>query len=354
MQKYKFLFHVPHLNTIYAGRTIMNGYRSAILDLGHQFEFMTADTKDQDVFLDTYKPDMLFISLNKYPLKYLDLKALKKAQKNGTKVFVNTPFWRSPISKSRINEASSLSEDKALLELILKQKIGDIYYNVCEQNDLRMDGFEKTTGIVCHTVSLAADKIVLKGVYDKKFKADISFIGTNLPQKKEYFKQTLFPLKRKYDLKLYGQDWYLSDKILGWIQRGGQYFNIPILKNAQKPKVDLKDEAKIYKSSLISVNIHEDYQRKFGGDCNERTFKIPLSGGFEITDNIQCIKKYFVEGKEIIIAENKKDWFDKIDYYYRNPEKRIPIIETGMARVLKEHTYHNRVEQLINLLEGLN
>ena len=83
----------------------------------------------------------------------------------------------------------------------------------------------------------------------------------------------------------------------------------------RRPKLELEDEGRIYKSSTISVNIHEDYQREFGGDCNERTFKIPLCGGLEITDDVACIRKYFKEGEEIIIAKNKDDWIEKIDYY---------------------------------------
>ena len=141
---------------------------------------------------------------------------------------------------------------------------------------------------------------------------------------------------------------------MGWVQRGGQYFNIPYIRSLQKPKLSFNEEGDIYASSTISINIHEDYQRKFGGDCNERTFKIPVSGGFEITDDVACIRKYFIEGKEIIIAKNRNDWFEKIDYYIKNTDKRLPVIEAGRKRVLKEHTYHNRVNQMLAMYKGIN
>ena len=115
----------------------------------------------------------------------------------------------------------------------------------------------------------------------------------------------------------------------------------------------MSDERKIYNSSVISINVHEEYQRKFGGDCNERTFKIPLAGGFEISDDVACLKKYFKEGEEIVIAKDKKDWFEKINYYMKNPEKRNTIIEAGKQRVLKEHTYKNRVEQMIRIYNSI-
>jgi spore maturation protein CgeB len=264
-------------------------------------------------------------------------------------VFVKIDFWKSPISKFRINEAKSLSNDRKTVRLIKDGLIGDVFFHVVEQDDIRMQGFEKEAGYPFHTIPLAADKIVLQGCFDHTFKSDISFVGTYLPDKRNFFQEFVFPLKDKYQLRLYGQDWTRWERALGWLQRGGQYFNVPWLRALQKPKLKLGDEANIYKSSLISLNIHEQYQREFGGDCNERTFKIPFCEGFEITDNVKCISKYFKEGEEIVIAHSKKEWFEKIDYYYKNPEKRLPIINAGRNNVLMNHTYHNRAEKIIAL-----
>ena len=346
------IFQAPHLNTIYAGRTIYAGYKHAFEDLGHNFCYFTSDDKQADLF-DRIQPDIFITALNPYNLKYLDLEVLKKHKKRKLKVFVNLPYWKSPISKLRINETPNLSENAAYIELMRSGALGDIYYNVCESNDVRMDGFEQVTGYKHYTILLAADKTLHYPEFSDKFKADISYIGTYLPAKRKYFKQCVFPLKSKYDLKLYGQDWTVIDRTKGLAQKVGQYFNIPLLKSLQKPKLDLNDERKIYSSSMISINIHEDYQKYFGGDCNERTFKIPVCGGFEITDDVACIRNYFKDGVEIIIARSVDDWFDKIEYYLKNPEKRMPIIEAGRNKVLEQHTYHRRAEQIINIYESM-
>lgn len=347
----KILYHFPH-PTIYAGRTIYTGYKNAFEDMGHQFATLTADDRNQKELFANYAPDIFITSLHRYFLKYLDLEALEKAKKKGTKVFVNVPFWSSPMSKIRINEAPSLKNDKRLLELVTNG-LGHVYYNVCEENDDRMEGFAKTTGYKHVTIPLAADKIALKPHFVEKFVSDIAFVGTYLPDKRKFFNECVFPLGKKYNLRIYGQDWTLEDRLLGWIQRLGQYFNVPYLKKARKPKLAVNEEADIYKSSLISINVHENYQRLYGGDCNERTFKIPLSGGFEITDDVACIRKYFKEGEEIVIAKNKDDWFDKIYYYIKQPEERQKIIEAGRARVLAEHTYHNRIQKIIDIYNTL-
>ncbi|MEO0132848.1 MAG: glycosyltransferase [candidate division WOR-3 bacterium] len=346
----KVLYQYPH-ESIYAGRTIYWGYKNAFTDMGHEFKTLTATSNLNQLLLD-WQPNIFITSLNRYYIRYLDLDILKKAVKNGVVVFVNTPFWNPTISKLRINESPGLKNDKEMLELIHKG-FGHIYFNSCETDDERMDGFEQTTGYKHYTIPLAADKTIIKPMYDKRFSADISYVGTYLPEKRHFFKEYVFPLKDKYKLKLYGQDWTIFQRILGWVQRGGQYFNIPYLRTINKPKLRLEDEAKIYNSSTISINVHEEYQKRYGGDCNERTFKIPLAGGFEITDDVACIRKYFKEGEEIVIAKDKKDWFEKIDYYIKNPEKRLAIIEAGHEKVLKKHTYHNRVEEVIHLYEGV-
>ena len=348
MEKIKFLFHIPQTATIYAGRYILNGYRNAIQNSGHTFELMSADTPNQKDLIKNYRPNIIMLGLNKYNLKYVDLEAVSLAKKNGAKIMFSMAFWTSPLSKTRINENSSLSSDKYLLDII-KSGLGDVYYNVCEQNDERMAGFEKTTGYKHYTVPLAADDSTIFPEYSEKFKADISYIGTNLPDKRPFFDAQVFPLSKTYDLKLYGQDWSSLDRALGWVQRAGQYFNVPYMKSFGKPRLQMDDERRIYNSSLISINVHEEYQRKFGGDCNERTFKIPLPGGFEISDDVACIRKYFKEGEEIIIAKDKNDWFDKIDYYIKNPKKRNSIIEAGRQRVQKDHTYKKRVKELIDI-----
>lgn len=348
----RILYHIPFPQAIYAGRTIFHGYKNAFTDLGHTFRTLTANDDQKKVFAE-FQPDLLMISLVSFMVKYLDLKVIAKYKKRGLKVFVNLPFWKSPLSRARINEEQSLSQNGEYIQMIRSEELGSAYYNICEPGDQRMEGFEEATGFKQHTIPLAADQNVLKGEVTEKFQSDISYVGTNLPEKRWFFKKNVFPLKKKYTLRLYGQDWTYYDQLLGWVQKFGQYFNIPVLRSIQKAKLALEDEAKIYASSIISINVHEQYQRQFGGDCNERTFKIPLCNGFEITDDVACIHKYFKVGEEIIVAENEKDWIEKINFYIKNPEKRLPIIQAGKARVLKDHTYHQRVKKLLLIFETL-
>lgn len=341
-------YQMPQINVINAHRTIYNWFKNAFIDLGHDFFTYTANDNLWD-FLLTNKPDIFITSSHFYYKKYLDFSVLQKYRKNWWKVFVKIDFWDSPLSKGRINEAKSLKDDTDTVEKIKSWVYGDIFFHVVEQWDIRMVWFTENTWYPYYTIPLAADKVILQWDIEEKFKADISFIGTNLPQKREFFREWLFPLQKIYDVKLYGQDWTWIDRKIGFIQKIGQYFNIPLVKNLRKPKLKLEDEWNIYFNSKISVNIHEDYQREFWWDCNERTFKIPLCWWFEISDDVACIRKYFEDGKEIIIAKDKDDWYEKINYYMNHPEARQKIIDAGRKKVLSKHTYHNRVQQIIDI-----
>lgn len=344
----KVLYHIPSLHSIYAQRTIYNGFRNAFIDMGHEFRPLTADDNSNEVFTQ-FKPDLFITSTHFWYRKYLDFGLLKRYRQQGMFTLVKVDFWQSPIAKNRVNEAPSLKNDKIVLDLIHKDMLGDAYFHVLEANDPRMEGFEEGTGCSYYTIPLAADATLLKPMYDPLFVSDISYIGTNLPDKRGFFKKTVFPLKARCKVRFYGQDWTTLDRGLGWIQRIGQYFNLPVLRSLRKPKLRLEDEAKVYASSIISINVHEGYQRKYGGDCNERTFKIPLCGGFQVVDNVACIRRYFTPKTELIIADSDEDWLEKVHYYLRNPDERFSIIEAGRQRVLQEHTYHHRVEQMISI-----
>ena len=345
-KKLKILYHLPSLETIYAFRTIYNGYKNAFQDLGYKFVTLTSKDNLKKI-LEKERPDIFITSSYNYYLKFLDLNLIKEYRKKGMVMFTKIDYWHSPMK--RLSEAKSLKNEKKKVKMIKNGLLGDIFFYQTEQDDVRMDGFEKVTGKKFETILLAADKISMVEGYDSKFEADISYIGTNIPEKRLFFKKLLFPLKEKYNLKVYGQDWNLKDKFLGLVQRFGQYFNINLLKKVQKPKLRLDDEPKIYCSSKICVNIHDIYQIKYG-DINERLFKIMACKAFQIMPYMPVVKRYF-NSEEIVLAKNKKEWFDKINYYLNHPEKRKQIAEKSHKNVMENHTYHNRVNQIIDLYD---
>src|SRR5690606_19850523 len=121
-------YFVPHLNTNYAGRTIYKAYENAFKDLGHNFTFITSSDNQEEIY-NKFQPDLLITGLNSYIFRFLDLDLLKNQKKTGMKVFVNVPFWTSPLAKSRINETPSLKDNEDWVKLIKSGEYGDVYFN---------------------------------------------------------------------------------------------------------------------------------------------------------------------------------------------------------------------------------
>ena len=140
----KILYHIPSLDTIYATRHIYNGYRNAFLDMGHEFLPFTASDKLEEKLVE-YNPDIFITSLHGYYLKGIDLIVLNKFRKKGLTVFCTLPFWKSPISKLRLNEAPSLHDHQAYVNLLKGDDYADIYFNPFEQDDPRNDAFTNIT-----------------------------------------------------------------------------------------------------------------------------------------------------------------------------------------------------------------
>lgn len=341
----KILRHDPIPTSIYAARTIKEWYNKAFKYIWCEFKIYTCSDNLEQI-LNEYNPDLFITALSTMYLKQLDIIHMNNFRAKWWKVLSAIPYWTSPFEKSRINEPPSLSNDKPLLNIIANW-FADYYHTTSEQDDPRMEWFTKNTWYKYHTLPLWVDTLTLNPFYNEKFQSDISFIGTYLPQKKPFFKKMVFPLKKQYSLSIYGQDRTIIDRYLGWVQKFWQYFNINFLSSIRKPKLWLNDEAQIYNSSKICINVHEEYQRKYWFDCNERTFKIPFCNWFQVTDNVHCIKKYFIPWEEIIIAESENDRFDKINFYMRNSSEREKIITAWKKRVIKDHSYIERAKYIL-------
>lgn len=340
----KVLYQIPSLETVYAARFIYEGYKSAFTDLGCEFRPLTSNDDCKTVF-EEYKPDIFISGLSHYAHKFIDLELIKQYRQKGLVMFSSMYTWKKVNGQYG---GEGLRSDRKFVTLIRKGLAGDIFFSWLQQEDPLMDGFTESTGYTFETILLAANKKTYFYDYNKEYQTDISFVGNNLPDKQKFFQEHLFPLSKKYDVRIYGNDWSLLSKTKGYFQKAGQYFNINFLKHVRNVSLPENDERKVYSSSTISLNIHEEHQREFGCDFNERTFKIIASGGFEICDNVKALRKYFTE-KELVIGENTKDWFEKIDFFIKNPEKRLPIIKAGKQNVLEKHTYHNRANQFVDL-----
>lgn len=343
----KVLYCFPSLESVYAGRFIYEGYRNAFLDLGHDFRAYTSNDDLKNV-LEEFRPDIFIYSLNAYHLGIIDLDLLKRYRDRGLVVFCQVRAWNETRNIKVEAMSAALKHHSEHVALIKSGRAGDIFWHWFERDEPLMDGFTETTGKSFQTIHLAADKTQYFPELDPRFACDMCYVGSYLPLKRAFFKKHVLPLKEKYDLRLYGSDWTLGNRILGKVQKAGQYFNINPLKKVRSLGLSVEDERKLYSSARISLNVHEEQVKVSNCEINERTFKIMACGGFQLCDNVPLLRRFF-RADELVIAESTDDWFDKIRFYLDNREKRMAIAEAGRKKVLEQHTYHKRVEQIVDL-----
>ncbi len=333
----KILYHIKYPQGMGADRFIYEGYKHAWEDKGHDF-FIFSENEDLSEKLEKIKPDLFFTSLDQLKIPE-DINVIKKFSAQGVKMFVGVDHL--------------FNKNLETLSVLRDRDFADVYFG--EKELECMIGFKEKIGKEYNLIPHAADKYYHYPVEPvKKYQYDIVFLGARLPQKEWFFTNVLIPLTKKYKVGIFGPYWSLKDNALRVVN--SMFRKIGFKKGADflnkfRITVPLEEENQLYSSAKICLNFHE--REKDGSQpnyiLNQRTFKIPACGGFEICDYIPALRRYFTEDEVVMAGLDSKDWFGKIEYYLNNENERLRIKKNGAKRVLKDHTYHNRVDYIIEL-----
>jgi spore maturation protein CgeB len=77
-----------------------------------------------------------------------------------------------------------------------------------------------------------------------------------------------------------------------------------------------------------------------------RTFEIPGSGGFLLSESVPHLEEYFKVGKEIAVFDSDEQLLQQVEHWLAHPAERAAVAEAGYRRVLAEHTYDHRFAQI--------
>lgn len=336
----KILNQVNYLGGLGADFWIGSGFRDAFEDMGHHFFWLTA-ADDFEKRLEKVDPDILLIGQDMLTAKHRLLFQARRAR--GMKVLVRVD--------------SFFDSEPEIRESLVNHDLADIYYG--EVENPWMDRFKELTGKPYHIIPNAAHhRLHFPTAPVAKYRCDIVFLGAMMPNKRAALETLLLPLRKKYDVKIYGPNWTLGDNALrlaALASRKAGLYGLNRWISGRRLSVPPEEENQLYSSAKICVNIHERGEHiKNHVILNERTFKIAACGGFEICDFVPPLRRYFAED-EMVMADEKngdwvKDWFKKIDYYLKHDAEREEIGKKGTTRALKDHTYKNRVALIFDLL----
>ena len=167
---------------------------------------------------------------------------------------------------------------------------------------------------------------------DTSITDDILFVGVTRGVYRDIVKDVL---KTNHDVSIYGMGWekFIDEKFIK-----GQF-------------IENNELHKYYSSCKILLNDHWEDMRDMDFPSN-RLFDALACGAFVISDKISSAETLF-EGN-IVTYEDADDLKNKIEYYLVYEEKRKMMAKKGKELVLKNHTFDNRVETILEDLNNLN
>lgn len=179
-------------------------------------------------------------------------------------------------------------------------------------------------------------RIVMNHDDYKLYGSDVSFMGASFPNRVNFFNQLT-----DLNLKLWGTGWEEYPR-----------FN----KHNPLPgkRISMEESVKIYNATKININLHssmnEDLFDPYGDFINPRTFEICACGGFQMVDRRPPVQELFKEDEEIVMFSGVDEALDKIHFYLKHEDLRKKIALKGQERVIKQHTYTHRMQDVIYTL----
>lgn len=84
---------------------------------------------------------------------------------------------------------------------------------------------------------------------------------------------------------------------------------------------------------------------------NMRLYEATGVGAMLLTDRKDNLQDLFEIGREVVAYSNKEEAAELVRYYLDNPNEAAQVAKAGQARTLREHTYAQRMQELVPILK---
>ncbi|UHA75858.1 glycosyltransferase [Paenibacillus sp. 481] len=119
------------------------------------------------------------------------------------------------------------------------------------------------------------------------------------------------------------------------------------------------ETATLYNGSKIVINMHRSVEDETVNNNkaripavspNPRTFEISGCGTLQLTDVRADLPRFYTPGVEIETYRSSEELVSKVEYYLHNEEARREIALRSLERTMREHTYMNRINELLRVV----
>ena len=111
----------------------------------------------------------------------------------------------------------------------------------------------------------------------------------------------------------------------------------------------------LYRGSAINLGvtrmIDHDSWRLAPTQVKLRDFKVPLAGGFYLTEHVPEYAEHFAIGTEVETWTSEQELVEKARFYLAHPESRQAVAAAGRRRARRDHTWSARFAELFRDLD---
>jgi len=170
----------------------------------------------------------------------------------------------------------------------------------------------------------------------EKWGAPFSFVGAGYHNRVQAFASLA-----NYPFKIWGSEWPSTKPFDRLVQD-------------ESRRVKPEEYIKIFNATDINLNLHSSSERDgvdpSGDFVNPRTFELAACGAFQLCDDRKLLSELFEVGEEIITFSSLEDMREKMEHYLAHPEERKAVCERARARVIRDHSYGRRIEQMLSMI----
>jgi spore maturation protein CgeB len=110
-----------------------------------------------------------------------------------------------------------------------------------------------------------------------------------------------------------------------------------------------RDYYQTLRDARIVFNRHIDVAQHYAN--NLRLYEGTGVGSLMLTDEKSNLADLFLPDHEVAVYRNAAEAVEKAQYYLDHDEEREAIAMAGQRRTLREHTWHHRMKEMVEIVK---
>lgn len=109
-----------------------------------------------------------------------------------------------------------------------------------------------------------------------------------------------------------------------------------------------EEKSRVFGEGMACLN---SFHYSEGNSLNCRAFEVAGAAGLQLIEHRPAIEQCFDPGKELLVFHSYEELLELIERATKAPAEMSRIRQAGAARALAEHTYHHRLQTILDHLK---